>query len=267
KQDEKLEQAEPVIPPIEKFADIEQPAPAATITQPEEIFSHNDQPTPPESSIPPVEIFADIEQPAPIETINPPEAVFTQIETQESPELPVPPEEVIVPAGKPDETFTIAEPAPLPEISIPADIFAPPEEEPVIQAAPKEIEPLIEKPVTSVSKPAKRVSAPPVSKPTHKPAKPLSVSDTNQRRTAGSADLARAREATSHGDIATALRRYIKLVNANRSLDFVSSDLKDLVRKNPKNYLAWQTYGDARLRSNRIQEALDAYAKAADLLK
>jgi len=57
------------------------------------------------------------------------------------------------------------------------------------------------------------------------------------------------------------------LINSNKALDAVSADLKEITRKNPKNFLAWQTYGDARLRSNRIQEALDAYAKAADLLK
>jgi hypothetical protein len=36
--------------------------------------------------------------------------------------------------------------------------------------------------------------------------------------------------------------------------------LKEYPEKSEELF-AWQTYGDARLRSNRIQEALDAYAK------
>ena len=121
-----------------------------------------------------------------------------------------------------------------------------------------------ERQVIPVPPPVKPVQTP-VSRPVRKIEKP--VEPTIQKRSGGAADLARAREAVARGDLIAGLRRYIKLVNANKSLDHVSSDLKDLVRKNPKNYLAWQTYGDARLHSNRIQEALDAYAKAADLLK
>jgi hypothetical protein len=140
------------------------------------------------------------------------------------------------------------------KVSAPQPKAAPKEEKPVIVA------PRVAKPVTA------RLVAPP--RPVHHVEKPVVIApQVPARKNAGSADLARAREAVSKGDIATALRRYIKLINSNKALDNVSSDLKELVRKNPKNYLAWQTFGDARLRSNRIQEALDAYAKAADLLK
>jgi tetratricopeptide (TPR) repeat protein len=143
----------------------------------------------------------------------------------------------------------VEEPAPAPV----------PERKPVV---PKTVVP---KQVVAARPPTPKPATP---KPVYRQEKPVVVTQTaSSRKNAGAADLTRAREAAAHGDIATALRRYIKLINSNRALDQVSTDLKELTRKNPKNYLAWQTYGDARLRSNRIQEALDAYAKAADLLK
>ncbi|MEI8130806.1 MAG: tetratricopeptide repeat protein [Leptolinea sp.] len=140
-----------------------------------------------------------------------------------------------------------------------------PEGKPVKQIIPEMKPVIIEKPAPP--RPVKPIQSPEPKKPVRRIAKPKPVSQPIHKPSAGVADLAQAREAVARGDVIAALRRYIKLVNANKSLDQVSIDLKVLVRKNPKNYLAWQTYGDARLRSNRIQEALDAYAKAADLLK
>jgi hypothetical protein len=181
--------------------------------------------------------------------------------------------ETPVPLSEPEPILR----TPLPEYSLePIGLTKTPAVEPVIEepapapvperkpVVPKTVMP---KPVVATRTPAvKPVMAP---RPVYRPEKPVVVANqpASQRKNAGAADLTRAREAAAHGDIATALRRYIKLINSNRALDQVSTDLKELVRKNPKNYLAWQTFGDARLRSNRIQEALDAYAKAADLLK
>jgi tetratricopeptide (TPR) repeat protein len=164
-----------------------------------------------------------------------------------------------------------------PVVEKPAPVVAP---EPVTQAPVSIPQPAVEEPLTApvperkpvvpktiVPKPVVAVK-PAAPRPVYRPEKPVVVAQpSSSRKNAGTADLTRAREAAAHGDLATALRRYIKLINSNRALDQVSADLKELTRKNPKNYLAWQTYGDARLRSNRIQEALDAYTKAADLLK
>ncbi|BCY19066.1 MAG: tetratricopeptide repeat protein [Chloroflexi bacterium] len=167
---------------------------------------------------------------------------------------PTPAAEVPPPAFKEPEPVS-APPSPVPAIK----------PEPVVEEQAPARKPIV--PKTVVPKPvvATKQVAP---RPVYRPEKPVVITQpTSQRKNAGAADLTRAREAASRGDLTTALRRYIKLINANRALDQVSADLKELTRKNPKNYLAWQTYGDARLRSNRIQEALDAYAKAADLLK
>jgi hypothetical protein len=164
-----------------------------------------------------------------------------------------------------------------PVVEKPAPVVEP---EPVAKALVSKPQPVMEEPLTIpvperkpvvpktvVPKPVVTVK-PAAPRPVYRPEKPIVVTQpSSARKNAGAADLTRAREAAAHGDLTTALRRYIKLINSNRALDQVSADLKELTRKNPKNYLAWQTYGDARLRSNRIQEALDAYAKAADLLK
>jgi tetratricopeptide (TPR) repeat protein len=172
---------------------------------------------------------------------------------------------VIEPVSLLDETVeeTIGQPV--------QDLFTPKAVEPIVQTPPILVEPIKpkekikpEKPAEPVKK-AARLQA--VVKPVRRVQKPQPTPQPPVKPTAGSTDLLKARESISRGDLISGLRKYIKLVNSNKSLDQVSSDLKDIVKKNPKNYLAWQTYGDARLRSNKIQEALDAYAKAADLLK
>lgn len=149
------------------------------------------------------------------------------------------------------------------------EIVTPIAVEPIVQTPPILVEQ--SKPKAKPEKPTEPVkkAAHPqaVVKPVRRVQKPEPTPQPPLKPTAGSTELIKARESISRGDLISGLRKYIKLVNSNKSLDQVSSDLKDIVKKNPKNYLAWQTYGDARLRSNKIQEALDAYAKAADLLK
>lgn len=242
-------------------------------------------PLEPEISAPPVQEEkpepAQVEVAPVVETVPEPVAEVSSVVIEPEPPAPVAPPEPVAVAQAP----VIKEPEPVsePPAPVPAPVPAPKPEPVSVAPAPvpaAKPEPVIEEPVseplperkpvvpkTVVPKPV--VAAKPAApKPVYKPEKPVVVTQTaSQRKNAGAADLARAREAVSKGDLATALRRYIKLINANRALDQVSADLKELTRKNPKNYLAWQTYGDARLRSNRIQEALDAYAKAADLLK
>jgi len=203
---------------------------------------------------------------------KPVEEVVSPLEAENISEIPVsafeavsieaaPVEEVPVETA-PVEAASI-EAAPVETIPVEA---APVVEQSVITRPAPAAKPVIaeEKPVRPAAKPIKPAVKP---KPVQRIEKPAPTPPALQRKGSGAADLARARDAVTKGDLQTALRRYMKLVNANKALDFVSTDLKDLVRKNPKNFLAWQTYGDTRLRLNHIQEALDAYAKAADLLK
>jgi cytochrome c-type biogenesis protein CcmH/NrfG len=56
-------------------------------------------------------------------------------------------------------------------------------------------------------------------------------------------------------------------VRRGKLLDEVVSDLKEAVYRHPVDVIVWQTLGDAYMHSNRLQEALDAYSKAEELLR
>ncbi len=215
-------------------------------------------------------------QPEPVSEVEPEPVVKRPIDEKTVPVSSViPPAQPVVTPPEVKKTEIVE--SILPQPAIVEETISPPPvkvEEPVVPPPVKAQAPTPQ-PVKSVeiSKPVetKPVQPPRVSKPS-KPAPPKKPRTETTRpvsssKKVGMADLTRARESVNKGDLPTALRRYVKLINANKAIDEVSSDLKDLVRKHPKEYLAWQTYGDARLRANRIQEALDAYAKAADLLK
>jgi cytochrome c-type biogenesis protein CcmH/NrfG len=44
-------------------------------------------------------------------------------------------------------------------------------------------------------------------------------------------------------------------------------DLQEATYRHPVDVIVWQTLGDAYMRNNRLQEALDAYTKAEELLR
>jgi tetratricopeptide (TPR) repeat protein len=211
---------------------------------------------------------------APIEGKTIPVSSLPQVEMPPVVAKPAPqPVVVEPPAPPPAPPAPPVTPTPVVQKAVvppPPPVFVEPVAPPPVAVKPVAPKPVVEKPVAKAQVQEPRVIKParPVTpKPVRYEEKTIPVLPGIQRKNAGSADLSRAREAVSKGDISTALRRYIRLINSNKALDLVSGDLKELVRKHPKDYLVWQTYGDARLRSNRIQEALDAYAKAADLLK
>ena len=53
---------------------------------------------------------------------------------------------------------------------------------------------------------------------------------------------------------------------ANRSKRSFA-DLREALYRYPVEVSLWQALGDAYMRSNRLQEALDAYTKAEELLR
>jgi hypothetical protein len=79
--------------------------------------------------------------------------------------------------------------------------------------------------------------------------------------------LARAREDLSGGDIPGALDTYGKLIRKTRLLDEVIYDLREALYRYPVEVSIWQALGDAYMRANRLQDALDAYTKAEELLR
>ena len=79
--------------------------------------------------------------------------------------------------------------------------------------------------------------------------------------------LGQARDDLSSGNIQGALNTYGKLIRKTRLLDEVIYDLRDALYRFPVDIDIWQSLGDAYMRANRLQDALDAYTKAEELLR
>jgi len=79
--------------------------------------------------------------------------------------------------------------------------------------------------------------------------------------------LAQAQTDMLNGNINQALSGYSQLIEQGQYLDEIVHDLRDSLYRYPVEIAIWQTLGDAYIRSNHIQEALDAYTKAEELLK
>ena len=80
-------------------------------------------------------------------------------------------------------------------------------------------------------------------------------------------NLALARDSMSHGKIPDALQAYGGLIHKGKLLEDVTFDLKEALYRFPVEVSIWQTLGDAYMRANRLQDALDAYTKAEELLR
>ena len=90
--------------------------------------------------------------------------------------------------------------------------------------------------------------------PTYAPAEPGSV-------------LAQAEEALAGGNLGNALDRYNQLINDGSNLEETIRDLRDALYRHPVDVSLWQTLGDAYIRNDQVQDALDAYTKAEELLR
>ena len=79
--------------------------------------------------------------------------------------------------------------------------------------------------------------------------------------------LGQARNELSRSNIPGALETYAKLIKKGRYLDEVIFDLREALYRYPVEVSIWQALGDAYMRGNRLQDALDAYTKAEELLR
>jgi tetratricopeptide (TPR) repeat protein len=79
--------------------------------------------------------------------------------------------------------------------------------------------------------------------------------------------LVNAKSELGRGNIAAALDVYGKLIRKGKALEDIIRDLRDALYRYPVEVPIWQTLGDAYMRANRLQEALDAYTKAEELLR
>ncbi|MGD8457548.1 MAG: tetratricopeptide repeat protein [Anaerolineales bacterium] len=76
-----------------------------------------------------------------------------------------------------------------------------------------------------------------------------------------------ARQAIKAHNLGEAVDAYSTLINSGKAIDETIEAIHEALRKHPVNPGLWQVLGDALMRSDRLQEALDAYSKAEDLLR
>jgi hypothetical protein len=79
--------------------------------------------------------------------------------------------------------------------------------------------------------------------------------------------LALAQATLRSGDIESAAEQYTQMINSGQNLDMVIQDLRTALDQYPVDVSLWQALGDAYIRSNHVQDALDAYTKAEELLR
>ncbi len=100
---------------------------------------------------------------------------------------------------------------------------------------------------------------------------PIPVPETNPMPVANLEDpnavLEVAQRAMYSGDLDTAIPLYGQLIENGKLLEEVIHDLRDALYRYPIDISIWQALGDAYARNNLLQEALDAYTKAEELLR
>jgi len=80
-------------------------------------------------------------------------------------------------------------------------------------------------------------------------------------------DLRQARADLKKGLVDEALEQYNQFIQNNEHLEETIHDLREALYLYPVDVTIWQALGDAYFRTNRIQDAMDAYTKAEELLR
>jgi hypothetical protein len=79
--------------------------------------------------------------------------------------------------------------------------------------------------------------------------------------------LERAQSFIENGDLKKAIDVYSRLIKKGQLLEGVIHDLRETTYRYPLEIGIWQSLGDAYMRSNQLQDALDAYTRAEELLR
>ncbi len=133
-------------------------------------------------------------------------------------------------------------------------------EEPAARVEP----PIPAKPVKAAPEPRKRIKLEPASE---QPVDRTRLKRTGMLPPLVEPALAQARDELAHGKIPDALQTYGALIRKGKLLEDVTFDLKEALYRFPVEVTIWQALGDAYMRANRLQDALDAYTKAEELLR
>jgi len=74
------------------------------------------------------------------------------------------------------------------------------------------------------------------------------------------------RQALFEGDLDVAIVQLGKLIKNGESLDKIVEDLETVLHHHPVDSIVWQTLGDAYAKCDRLQDALNAYTQAEEIL-
>jgi hypothetical protein len=79
--------------------------------------------------------------------------------------------------------------------------------------------------------------------------------------------LSQAQTCINKGNIEKSVEIYNQVINQGENMDQCIQSLREALYRYPVEITLWQALGDACMREDRIQEALDAYTKAEELLQ
>ena len=153
------------------------------------------------------------------------------------------------PVEPPSRPEPVAEPKPVAEKPIP------PPPAPVVEHFEEQLPP-VPPPAPRPEMPAAPAATPAPTRPKAAPAVRLAA-----------VSLSDAQAQLGRGNITGALDLYGRLIRKGKSLEEIIRDLRDALYRYPVEVPLWQSLGDAYMRANRLQEALDAYTKAEELLR
>lgn len=160
-----------------------------------------------------------------------------------------------------DPETSLEKPAP----ATPLD-WHPAEETQIESEATLRSESVVSEPVAPRPAPKKAPAAKPASTKTAARSK-STARKTEALSPASDSVLADAEEEMNRGDIPAAIEHYGKLIKRGRWLEEIIRGLRDALYRYPVEVSIWQALGDAYMRANRLQEALDSYTKAEELLR
>jgi len=172
------------------------------------------------------------------------------------------------PADQGTAAIPTTEPAPEAEIPAWVDEEIPVPEQPE-STSPEEWVPVVEEPS---SKPEPEKIEKPVTTTSEIPIQRRVLGGTGMLARIPTQDkdaefLAAAQAALDANKLNESMQVYTTLIKKNRLLDEVIHDLREAIYRFPVDITVWQTLGDASMRANRLQDALDAYTKAEELLR
>ncbi len=165
-------------------------------------------------------------------------------------------EDLVEPDLETDEEIHLAQ-GDLDEFSAefePATIEAEPEDTPPLEETPEQVTDL-----TEDWQPESQMEEPPGPE----------VADIPQAIDPGSPQgiLEAASKAADKGELDQALKGFSTLIKKGKLVEDVIRELTEALRRHPVDVQLWQALGDAYMRIDDMQEALDAYTKAEELLR